>query len=160
MSYDLSVHASIFTHRRDIMPKIKHIALSTQDVEGTARFYIEVFGMTEVGKIDDPGTRGCFLTDGDINLAILNFKNDTAAGVERGQAWCGIHHIGFQVESLDAIREQLAQAGSQRREDVERALGVSGRQAHGNVELKYTGPDGIMLDVSETGWLGTPSFGA
>ena len=56
------------------MPKIKHIALSTQDVEKTARFYIEVFGMKEVGKINDPGTRGCFLTDGDINLAILNFK--------------------------------------------------------------------------------------
>jgi len=143
-----------------MMPKIKHIALSTQDVEGTARFYIEVFGMKEVGKIDDPGTRGCFLTDGDINLAILNFKNDTAAGVERGKAWSGIHHIGFQVESLDGIGERLAQAGSQRREDVERALGVGGRQAHGNVEVKYTGPDGVMLDVSETGWLGTPSFGA
>jgi len=142
------------------MPKIKHIALSTQDVEGTARFYIEVFGMKEVGKIDDPGTRGCFLTDGDLNLAILNFKNDTAAGVERGKAWSGIHHIGFQVESLDAIGERLAQAGSQRREDVERALGVGGRQAHGNVEVKYTGPDGVMLDVSETGWLGTRSFGA
>jgi len=142
------------------MPKIKHIALSTQDVEGTARFYIEVFGMKEVGKIDDPGTRGCFLTDGDINLAILNFKNDTAAGVERGNAWSGIHHIGFQVESLDAIGERLAQAGSERREDVEQALGVGGRQAHGNVEVKYTGPDGVMLDVSETGWLGTPSFGA
>ncbi len=52
------------------MPKLKHIALSTQDVEKTARFYIDVFGMKEVGKIDDPGTRGCFLTDGDINLAI------------------------------------------------------------------------------------------
>jgi len=142
------------------MPKIKHIALSTQDVEGTARFYIEVFGMKEVGKIDDPGTRGCFLTDGDLNLAILNFKNDTAAGVERGKAWSGIHHIGFQVESLDAIGERLAQAGSQRREDVERALGVGGRQAHGNVEVKYTGPDGVMLDVSQTGWLGTRSFGA
>ena len=142
------------------MPKIKHIALSTQDVEGTARFYIEVFDMKEVGKIDDPGTRGCFLTDGDINLAILNFKNDTAAGVERGKAWSGIHHIGFQVESLDGIGERLAQAGSQRREDVERALGVGGRQAHGNVEVKYTGPDGVMLDVSETGWLGTPSFDA
>jgi len=142
------------------MPKIKHIALSTQDVEGTARFYIEVFGMKKIGKIDDPGTRGCFLTDGDINLAILNFKNDTAAGVERGKAWSGIHHIGFQVDSLDAIGERLAQAGSQRREDVERALGVGGPQEHGNVEVKYTGPDGVMLDVSETGWLGTPSFGA
>jgi len=137
------------------MPKLKHIALSTQDVEKTARFYIDVFGMTEVGKIDDPGTRGYFLSDGDINLAILNFKNDAAAGAERGKGWSGIHHIGFQVESLDAIADKLAAAGSPRRDDVNKALGVGGRQAHGNVEVKYSGPDGIMLDVSETGWLGT-----
>src|SRR5215831_4281951 len=142
------------------MPKIKHIALSTQDVEKTAKFYVETFGMKQVGKIDDPGTRGCFLTDGDLNLAILNFKNDTAAGIERGKAFSGIHHIGFQVESHDAIAERLAEAGARRRDDVERALGMGGHQPHGNVEVKYTGPDGVMLDVSETGWLGTPTFGA
>jgi len=34
-------------------------------------------------------TRGCFLTDGDINLAILDFKNDAAAGAERGRGWSG-----------------------------------------------------------------------
>ena len=129
-------------------------------MEKTARFYIEVFGMKEIGKIDDPGTRGCFLSDGSINLAILNFKNDVAAGVERGKGYSGIHHIGFQVESLEAIFERLAGAGSERREDVEQALGVGGHQPHGNVEVKYSGPDGIMLDVSETGWVGTPTFGA
>jgi catechol 2,3-dioxygenase-like lactoylglutathione lyase family enzyme len=142
------------------MPKIKHIALSTQDVEKTARFYIEVFGMKEMGKIDDPGTTGCFLTDGDINLAILKFKNDQAAGVERGKGFSGIHHIGFQVESLEAIAERLATAGARRRDDVNQALGVGGRQAHGNVEVKYGGPDGVMLDVSATGWVGTSGLGS
>jgi hypothetical protein len=24
--------------------------------------------------------------------------------------------------------------------------------------VKYGGPDGVMLDVSETGWVGTPTF--
>jgi catechol 2,3-dioxygenase-like lactoylglutathione lyase family enzyme len=137
------------------MPKLKHIALSTQDVEGTARFYIEVFGMKEIAKIDDPGTRGCFLSDGDINVAILNFRNDAAAGAERGKGYSGIHHIGFEVESLEDIAEKLRAAGAPRRDDVNRALGVGGRQAHGNVEVKYSGPDGIMIDVSETGWVGT-----
>jgi catechol 2,3-dioxygenase-like lactoylglutathione lyase family enzyme len=142
------------------MPKLKHIALSTQDVERTARFYIEVFGMKEIARIDDPGTRGCFLSDGDINLAILNFKNDQAAGVERGKGFSGIHHIGFQVENLEAIAERLAAAGAARRDDVNQALGVGGRQAHGNVEVKYGGPDGVMLDVSETGWVGTSGPGS
>ena len=142
------------------MPKIKHIALSTQDVDKTAKFYIDVFGMKEIARIDSPGARGYYLSDGDINLAILNFKNDTAAGVERGKAWSGIHHIGFQVESHDAIAGPLVQAGARRRKDVEQALGMGDGQPHGNVEVKYAGPDGVMLDVSETGWLGTPTFGA
>ena len=68
------------------MPKIKQIALSTQDVEGTARFYIEVFSMKKMGTIDDPGTVGCFLSDGDINLAILNFKNLDAREKRQGSA--------------------------------------------------------------------------
>src|SRR2546427_3567301 len=143
-------------HRRSTMPKIKHIAISTQDVDKTAKFYIDVFGMKEIAKLDGPGARGYYLSDGDINLAILNFKSDAVAGVERGKDYSGIHHIGFQVESLEAITEKLAEAGSQPRDDVNQALGVGpGRANHGNVEVKYSGPDGVMLDVSQTGWVGT-----
>jgi catechol 2,3-dioxygenase-like lactoylglutathione lyase family enzyme len=143
------------------MPKIKHIAISTQDVDKTAKFYIEVFGMKEVGKVNSPGARGYYLTDGDLNLAILNFKNDAVAGVERGKDWNGIHHIGFQVESLEAIAERLAAAGSQPRDDVNKALGVGDHgHRYANVEVKYSGPDGVMLDVSESGWVGTTGFNA
>jgi catechol 2,3-dioxygenase-like lactoylglutathione lyase family enzyme len=143
------------------MAKIKHIALSTQDVDKTAKFYIDVFGMKEIARIDGPGARGYYLSDGDLNLAILNFKNDAVAGVERGKDWSGIHHIGFQVESLEAIAERLAAAGSEPRHDINEALGVSyGRESHGNVEVKYVGPDGVTVDVSETGWVGTSGFSA
>jgi glyoxylase I family protein len=115
-----------------------------------------VFGMKEIAKLDGPGARGYYLSDGDLNLAILNFKSDAVAGVERGKNWNGIHHIGFEVESLEAITEKLAAAGSTPRDDVNQALGVGhGRREGGNVEVKYTGPDGVMIDVSETGWVGT-----
>jgi len=137
------------------MPKLKHIAISTQDVEKTARFYIEVFGMKEIARIDDPGTRGCFLSDGDINLAILNFKNDQAAGAERGKAYSGLHHIGFEVEDMPTIAAKLAAAGSTPRDDINAALGVGGGHRKHNVEIKYTAPDGVTVDVSETGWVGT-----
>ena len=141
------------------MAKIKHIALSTQDPEKTARFYIDVFGMKQIGKVDHPAVSGFFLSDGDLNVAVLKFKNDAVAGAERGKDYVGIHHIGFQVESLEAIADRLAAAGSQRRDDVNEALGVGhGSGRHGNVEVKYSGPDGVMLDVSETGWVGTSGF--
>ena len=142
------------------MSKIKHIAISTQDVEKTAKFYIEVFGMKEIARVDSPGATGYYLSDGDLNLAILNFKNDQVAGVERGKGYSGIHHIGFQVESLEAIAEKLAEAGSPLRDDINEALGVGqGRRHGGNVEVKYRGPDGVILDVSETGWVGTSGLG-
>jgi len=142
------------------MPKIKHIALSTQDVDATAKFYMDVFGMKEIAKIDSPGARGYYLSDGDLNLAILNFKNDAVAGVERGRDWSGIHHIGFQVESLEEITEKLAAAGSKPRDDINQALGVGHGPRHGgNVEVKYSGPDNVTVDVSETGWVGTSGLG-
>jgi len=138
------------------MPKIKHIAISAKDVDATAKFFSEVFGMKEVGKFDGHGARGYYLSDGDLNLAILNFKNDAVAGAERGKNWYGLHHIGFQVESLDQIHEKLAAVGSRPRDDVNAALGVGrGQRQESNVEVKYAGPDGVMIDVSETGWSGT-----
>ena len=146
------------------MAKIKHIALSTQDPEATAKFYVDVFGLKQVGRIDNPNTSGYYLTDGDINLAILKFKNDKVAGVERGKEWSGIHHFGFQVDDLDDTTERLAGANAPRRDDINEALGVGGHAAsgdakrYGNVEVKYTGPDGVTVDVSETGWVGTPGF--
>jgi len=143
----------------DAMAKIKHIALSTQDPDKTARFYIDVFGMKEIAKLDSPNASGYYLSDGELNLAILKFKNDQVAGVERGKDFSGIHHIGFQVESLEEIAERLATAGSARRDDVNEALGVGhGDTRYANVEVKYSGPDNVMLDVSETGWVGTSEF--
>jgi catechol 2,3-dioxygenase-like lactoylglutathione lyase family enzyme len=138
------------------MPKIKHIAIATQDVDKTARFYIDVFGLQEIGKIDNPNASGYYLSDGDINVAILNFKNNDVAGVERGKEYSGLHHIGFQVENLEEIAEKLAAANSKPRDDINKALGVGmGRTRHANVEVKYGGPDGVVIDVSETGWVGT-----
>ena len=136
------------------MPKIKHIAIATQDAEKTAKFYTEVFGMKEIGKIDNPNTSGYYLSDGDISLAILNFKNDDVAALNLART--GGLPIGFQVEGLEEIAAKLAAANAKPRDDINKVLGVGmGRSHHGNVEVKYAGPDGVVVDVSETGWVGT-----
>lgn len=140
------------------MAKLRHIALSTQDPEKTARFYIDVFGLEQIGRIDHPAVGGFFLTDGDINIAILKFRSDAAAGAEFGKEYRGLHHFGFQVESLEAVAERLAAAGSARRDDVNDALAIGRGQRSANVEVKYGGPDGVMVDISETGWVGAQGF--
>ena len=143
------------------MAQIRHIAIQTQDEEATKQFYVESLGLTVVSKIESERTSGYFLTDGHINLAILRFKNDTIAGTERGKGWSGIHHIGFQVESLDETASKLAQSGGAKpRDDINVALGLGAGGApagHGNVEVRYIGPDNVNFDISETGWVGTPS---
>src|SRR5438132_14094265 len=64
-----AAHLNSSPKRRDAVPKIKHIAISTQDVDATARFYKDVFGLQEVGKVDSPGASGYYLRDGDLKLA-------------------------------------------------------------------------------------------
>jgi catechol 2,3-dioxygenase-like lactoylglutathione lyase family enzyme len=142
------------------MAQIRHIAIQTQDEEATANFYVENFGLKKVRKLDSERTSGYFLTDGHINLAILRFKNDVVAGAERGAGWSGIHHIGFQVESLEEIERKLAASVARPREDINAALGIGAnghRHGGGNVEVRYAGPDNVNFDVSETGWVGTPT---
>ena len=62
------------------MAKINHIAIATPDAEKTARFYKEVFDLKEASKIDGANASGYYLTDGNVNLAILDFKNDQVTG--------------------------------------------------------------------------------
>ena len=140
------------------MPQNKHIAIATQDAEKTAKFYTEVFGLREIAKLDSENAKGYILGDGNINMAILDFQNDAVAG-ERGKDWSGIHHIGFEVESLEEIEQRLLQANSMPMDEVNQALhaGMAGPR-HANVETKYEGPHGEMIDVSQTGWVGTRGF--
>ena len=137
------------------MAQIKHIAIATNDADKTAKFYAEVFGLRQVAELNGDNAKGFMLSDGNINLAILDFQNDAVAG-ERGKDWEGIHHIGFEVESLDDVEQRLANAESPPMEEVNRALhaGNTGPR-HQNVETKYEGPNGEMIDVSQVGWVGT-----
>ena len=143
------------------MARIRHIAIQTQDEEATKQFYVENFGLQVVKKLDSQRTAGYFLTDGHINLAILRFKNDAIAGTERGKGWSGIHHIGFQVDDLEESIAGLAKSSAAKpRDDINAVLGVGTGGApagHGNVEMRYIGPDNVNFDISETGWVGTPS---
>ena len=91
------------------MPQIKHIAIATNDAEKTAKFYAEVFGLREVAKLESDNANGYMLSDGNVNMAILDFQNDAVAG-ERGKDWEGIHHIGFEVESLEETEARLLAA--------------------------------------------------
>ena len=134
------------------MAKLKHIAIATQDPEKTAAFYREVFDLQEVSKINSPLAEGYYLSDGSINIAVLRFKNADAADVPAGAAFVGLHHFGFQVDDLDETLRRLEKAGAQQRQ-THRAETQTNQPT--NFEIKFKGPDGVIFDISSTGWVGT-----
>jgi catechol 2,3-dioxygenase-like lactoylglutathione lyase family enzyme len=133
------------------MARIRHIAIATRDLEGTKKFYIEGLGLKEVGKINTPTSEGCYLTDGHVNFAILKFKYDEPAKTEGTLKWTGIHHFGLEVENMGEARAQIEKAGAVHRPYP----GTEEMAKRGNVEVKFSGPDGVTIDLSEHGWLGT-----
>ena len=133
------------------MARIRHIAIATRDLDGTKKFYIDGLGLKEVGKINTPTSEGCYLSDGHINFAILKFKYDEPAKTEGTLRYTGIHHFGLEVEDMETARAQIEKAGAVYRPYP----GTEEMAKRGNVEVKFSGPDGVTIDLSEHGWLGT-----
>ena len=139
------------------MVKIKHLALTTSDPSKAAEFYKKAFDLQEIRR-DDKGQ--VFLSDGEFNMAILNFKTDEDADVgAHGPNFGGIHHIGFYVEDVEAQAEKLKQAGGEQLTPTVTpgtgGLFGSGRE-YSNAEVKFRGPDGVIIDMSESGWQTSP----
>ena len=133
------------------MARIRHIAIATREPEATVRFYIEGLGLKEVGQVNSPTAEGYYLSDGHVNVAILKFKYDDPATTEGGLRYTGLHHFGVEIENMDEARARIEKAGAVHRPYP----GTEEMAKRGNVEVKFTAPDGVTIDLSEHGWLGT-----
>jgi len=135
------------------MAKLRHIALSVPDPWEAALFYMEAFGMKKVGETDSSLARGVYLSDGVMNMALLNYKTDEAAGEDRGRKFVGIHHFGFWVDDIDEAQQQLKDAGGK--------YYMGEVPVKGNIfyEVKYRDPNGIIIDITENGWGGASKDG-
>ena len=124
--------------------KLRHIALQVRDPEAMATFFEQAFGMTRAGN----AMRGVYMTDGTINVALLNFKDEPILGFEEIPGYQGIIHFGMWVDSLDEMDTKVTEAGG---------TWITGRKEKDpNVfyEVKYKGPEGFVFDMTETGWRG------
>ena len=140
------------------MARIKHIALVTDDPAKTAEFYKQQFGLTELYRMpDDTGSKGVWLSDGYIYFAVLKYGEPGAPKLGPGQTseLRGIHHIGFQVDDLEATAEALKKADVQPvpipKSEPRQATPMD-RASSRAVNLKYLGPDAVQFDVRQRGW--------
>ncbi len=135
------------------MPKIRHIAIASDNPSKAADFYKKALGLEEVARYNLPpgivedAPRPCtvVLTDGHISIALLKFGKDQI-GV--GMDYQGLHHIGFVVDdptTWTAHLEALGAPNITRPEDMPRL-------AHW--EIKFRGPDNVVFDISHLEWPG------
>ena len=88
------------------------------------------------------------LSDGTVNLTLLDFPTDADAGDDRGKDFVGLHHIGMWVDDLtEAATEIKAVGGTYQSMDAAEA-------PIENAEHKYRDPNGVVIDVSTRGWDG------
>lgn len=128
------------------MAQIKHIAIRTDNVEKTAAFYREAFDLKQVGT----GQSGVYLTDGHLNIAVLNFR----PGMDGESMKHGIDHVGFQVDNVEATVARIKELGGKALNERHSISPADPAQPQSYFEIKCVGPDDQVIDVSSVGWVG------
>jgi predicted enzyme related to lactoylglutathione lyase len=139
--------------QREQPRRIHHIKLRVMNPAAIAVFYRDLFDLEEEEKaLEDPNF---YLTDGKITLIIAPWKMSDfeGAGIDRP----GIEHIGFKVESIEAVKKELSalrESNTEMRERVvsepkegERRLALIATCRHGRHQ--FSDPDGVFVDISE-----------
>ena len=136
------------------MARLRHIAVCVKDLDKAAKFYSEVFEFKRIAREDLPIGSAVYMSDGVINLALLNFKGSEgskASDLKNPSGFVGAHHFGFQVDDLAETQKKIEAHGGKFFFDL-------GDERHGNFERKFKDPDGVIFDISKNGWQGTDGY--
>jgi catechol 2,3-dioxygenase-like lactoylglutathione lyase family enzyme len=116
------------------MAKLRHVAMVVEDMEATATFYEQSFGMQRVRQT--PTAIG--LSDGVVSLVIIHPSNVNMKGDSRR----GLHHVGFLIDDMEGVSAAVEANGGVYSGEI---LG-SGRGPM--TERKYRDPNGQLFDIT------------
>lgn len=121
--------------------RISHTSFSSRDADGSARWWSEVFGLSEVDRVQGEGWRGIVLVH-PPSATILEFQQHDANEEEWFEPRrTGLDHVGFKVDDRAHLDEWKVH--------FER-LGVThspiADEAYGSV-LTFKDPDGIQFEM-------------
>jgi predicted enzyme related to lactoylglutathione lyase len=138
-------------HPEDTMARLRHIAVCVKDLDKAAKFYADVFEFKKIGREDLDIGSAIYMSDGVINLALLNFAGKAGSDLADAKSFVGAHHFGIQVDDLAETQKKIEQNGGKFFFDL-------GDERHGNFERKFKDPDGVIFDISKNGWQGTDGY--
>ena len=97
------------TRETDSLPRITHIALKVSDIGRAAAFYRDVFGFRQTDLRRDGDHISCHLTDGTMDLALVEFDPGSVIGDASGED-TGIHHFGIDVNDTAKFAQAIKDA--------------------------------------------------
>jgi catechol 2,3-dioxygenase-like lactoylglutathione lyase family enzyme len=140
--------------QREQPRRIHHLKLRVMNAPAMAAFYRDMLDLREADKVlEDPNF---YLTDGRMTLIIAPWKMSDfeGAGIDRP----GLEHLGFKVESVEAVKKELTalrEKDPDMRERViaepsegERRVALIAGCRHGQ-HITST-PDGVFIDMLES----------
>jgi catechol 2,3-dioxygenase-like lactoylglutathione lyase family enzyme len=111
--------------------KIRHLALYTENQDGMATFYKNVFGMKRITESFNNPNHG-HISDGVIGLAVLKRRPGFASALD---------HFGFEVEDVGSILDRL-------KEKYPKVLVTKGLEQVAFAVFRSHDPAGTQFDIS------------
>ena len=119
--------------------KIDHLAIRVDDLEAAGKFYEEVLGFTDVRQGHNRDHYSRHLTDGRIDIALVQYDHGASSKESRVGGGPCIHHLGISVDDLSAWTDRI------------KALGCEVISKPGVVPVKFIAPGGIVMEFAPNG---------
>ena len=133
---------------------IDHFALRTMRPEAMAEFYSRVFELTPTNRRE--GDPNHYLSDGHVTLVVMPWDITDYEGT--GIITCGMDHIGFKVESVEACKEEIARIAGENPRLAPEPVGTGAEGAalerlfHRSCPFgqhRLADCDGVLIDIHE-----------
>jgi catechol 2,3-dioxygenase-like lactoylglutathione lyase family enzyme len=129
---------------------INHIAIRAGDPSQVAEFYEKVFELKEAETYRDDGS--ICMTDGKVRLLLRPRDNSLYRGLREG-----LDHMGFKVESVERVKEDIKALAATMAEPIDGKLGVGGNGKKNEEDFRrcclgqhfLADPDGVLVDIAE-----------
>jgi methylmalonyl-CoA/ethylmalonyl-CoA epimerase len=112
-----------------MIKKVHHVGVVVRDIDSAMRFWRDTLGLHvhKMQTIDEQGVRAALMTVGDSEIELIEpTVNDNGVARYLDAKGEGLHHVCFQVDSVDADLESLKARGIEMIDQTPR-IGIAGR---------------------------------
>jgi methylmalonyl-CoA/ethylmalonyl-CoA epimerase len=130
-----------------MIQKVHHVGVVVRDMEQSLRFYRDTLGLHlhKLETVQDQGVKAALLTLGDSEIELLEpVVPDTGVARYLERRGEGLHHVCFQVDSVDRDLDAL-KAKQVELIDQQPRIGLAGRICF----LHPSALDGTLVELCE-----------